>query len=84
LNNEKLGQITSSSPVTGGHINRTSRIETSLGHTFIVKQSAEKKARLFTCEADGLKTLRNAGMRTPEVLSVGDDYLLLEDLESLT
>jgi fructosamine-3-kinase len=84
LNNENLGKITSSSPVTGGHINRTSRIETSLGHTFIVKQSAEKKARLFTCEADGLKTLRNAGMRTPEVLSVGDDYLLLEDLGSQT
>jgi fructosamine-3-kinase len=82
LTNEKLGKITSSSPVAGGHINWTSRIETSLGQTFIVKQSAETKPRLFTCEADGLKTLRKAGTRTPEVLSVGDEYLLLEDLGS--
>jgi fructosamine-3-kinase len=82
LSNGKLGKIISSSPVTGGHINRTSRIGTSLGHTFIVKQTAEQKARLFSCEADGLKTLRQAGMRTPEVLSVGEEYLLLEDLGS--
>jgi fructosamine-3-kinase len=80
LQNEKLGRVTSSLPVSGGHINLTSRIETSLGRTFIVKQTVGAATGLFTCEADGLNTLRNAGMRTPEVLSVGDDYLLLEDL----
>jgi fructosamine-3-kinase len=84
LNNEKLGEITSVTSVTGGQVNQTSRLETSQGHTFIIKQTTEKKARLFDCEADGLKMLRNAGIRTPEVFAVGDEYLLLEDLGSQT
>ena len=80
LDREKLGDVISATAVTGGHVNRTFRLETSLGRTFIIKQSMARKPRLFACEADGLGRLREAGLRTPEVLSVGEEYLLLEDL----
>jgi fructosamine-3-kinase len=84
LTDEKLGLITAVSKVTGGNINQINRLETSQGRTFILKQTAEKQERLFSCEADGLQALRKAGMRTPDVLAVGDDFLLLEDLGDQT
>jgi fructosamine-3-kinase len=84
LDNGSLGEITSSAMVTGGHINKTYRLETSRGYSFILKKSKETIPRLFICEADGLKMLRKAGMRTPDVLAVGDEFLLLEDLGSQT
>lgn len=70
LNEEKLGEITAATTVTGGNVNRISRLETSRGFSCIVKQTIGKQAGLFACEAEGLTRLRKASMRTPDVLSV--------------
>lgn len=69
-------------PVSGGHINDTYRITTTLKASFILKQNATAPTRLFECEAAGLQMLSQAGMRTPKVWAVGADFLLLEDLGS--
>lgn len=74
------GEITSAEQLTGGIINHARRIETSSKISVILKQNSEARPRLFECEADGLNALREAGMRTPDVLAVGDGFLLLEDL----
>lgn len=79
LTENSFGEITSSALVTGGNINQIRRIQTSRQHSFILKQSDGTTPRLFECEAAGLQALREAGMRTPDVLAVGTDFLLMED-----
>lgn len=80
LTKEGFGDVTSAVVLTGGHANQARRIVTARNHSFILKQNQEPLERLFTCEAAGLQALREAGMRTPDVHAVGDDFLLLEDL----
>jgi fructosamine-3-kinase len=82
LRADGFGSVVDVQPLTGGHVNRADRITTSSKASFILKQNASAPDRLFECEADGLELLRQAGMRTPKVWAVGDDYLLLEDLGS--
>jgi len=74
------GEIIAANQLTGGVINDARRIETTSQTSVILKQNTEARPRLFECEAAGLKALREAGMRTPDVLAVGEDFLLLEDL----
>jgi fructosamine-3-kinase len=79
--NSGFGEVVSVTKLTGGHVHQTRRIETRSGISFILKQNnAEGLERLFQCEADGLRVVRDAGMRTPDVSTVGPDFLLLEDL----
>lgn len=64
----------------GGMISLTRRLVTSKG-SFVVKQCASPPLDLYQKEAEGLQALVvEGGPRVPEVLSVGDDHLLLEDL----
>src|SRR3954468_19038768 len=79
--NSGFGEVVSATKLTGGHVHQTRRVETGTGISFILKQNnAEGLERLFQCEADSLRVLRDAGMRTPDVSAVGPDFLLLEDL----
>ncbi|MBZ0304747.1 MAG: fructosamine kinase family protein, partial [Anaerolineae bacterium] len=77
---EGFGEITSVEPLTGGVANLTRRITTTAHISFVLKQNAERWENLFSCEAAGLAALREAGMRTPHVWAVDNDFLLLEDL----
>src|SRR5690349_1508314 len=79
---ENFGTLVKKEILTGGNINQTSRITTSSGTSFILKENAKSPERLFECEAAGLQLLQEAGMRTPKVWAVGLDFLLLEDLGS--
>src|SRR5688572_18935284 len=76
-----FGEISQIEKLNAGHINQNFRLKTSKGNSFILKRN-ELKPRLFEYEAAGLKVLAEAGMRTPDVLAFGDDFLLLEDLGS--
>lgn len=80
LENDGFGAVASVDAVSGGNINKASRVYTASGARFILKQNDGKAVRLFECEAAGLVTLREAGMRTPQVFAWGADFLLLEDL----
>jgi fructosamine-3-kinase len=80
LETQALGGVSTQVRLTGGFANQTSRIQTTFGHTFILKQTTAVADQLFVCEAAGLNMLREAGMRTPDVVAVGPDFLLLEDL----
>ncbi|HEX2622415.1 MAG TPA: fructosamine kinase family protein [Phototrophicaceae bacterium] len=82
LASEGAGEVISADLVTGGNINQIRRIMTASGASFILKQNASAGIRLFECEAGGLQILRETGMRTPDVLAVGTDFLLMEDLGS--
>jgi fructosamine-3-kinase len=84
LKESNSGSITEVQLVTGGFVNQTRRLATAHGHTFILKQNDRPLTDLFTCEAAGLNALREAGMCTPDVLAVGDNFLLLEDLGQST
>lgn len=80
LENDGFGAVTAVDAVSGGNINKASRVHTASGTNFILKQNDGKAPRLFECEAAGLVTLHEAGMRTPQVYATGSDFLLLEDL----
>ncbi len=77
---EDFGEITSVKLLTSGHINKSKRIMTASQVSFVLKQNIGTQGRLFECEAAGLQALRSAGMRTPDVLLMSTDFLLLEDL----
>src|SRR5690349_5207786 len=75
-----FGNILSTEPITSGNINQAFRLKTSRNLSVILKHNDGTQPRMFECEAAGLKALAEAGMRTPEVLGYGADFLLLEDL----
>ncbi len=83
----KLGDITTIETLQGGVISLTRRLITSKHASMIVKQSAQAPvqipADLYACEAHSLSVLKAAGLRTPEVLAMDADFLLLEDLGSV-
>jgi len=58
-------------PVGGGSINQAWRLETTAG-TFFLKCKEAAPAGFFSCEADGLRRLRQAGADVPEVVAVAD------------
>ena len=63
----------------GGMISLTRRVVSEAG-SFVVKQCPSPPENLYQKEAEGLRALVvPGGPRVPEVLSVGDDHLLLED-----
>jgi fructosamine-3-kinase len=71
-------------PLGGGSINRTERIDTSAG-SFVLKSNAAAPPGFFQAEADGLHALASSGtsLVIPRVIACGDDdapFLLLEDL----
>src|SRR5690349_21298947 len=76
------GEIESFESLKGGAVNLTRRLATSSGAKLILKQSPNPPADLYPCEALSLRTLKAAGLRTPNVLAVDADFLLLDDLGS--
>ncbi|MBS2100222.1 fructosamine kinase family protein [Carboxylicivirga linearis] len=66
--------------VGGGCIAQTQVIKTDDGHNYFLKAGFNNS--MFRNEANGLKELSKAGcIRIPKVLAVGDDFLLLENIE---
>ena len=77
-----FGSIVAAEILKGGAVNQTRRLTTNSQTTLILKGSENPPADLYPCEALSLRTLRAAGLRTPAVLAVGADFLLLDDLGS--
>lgn len=62
----------------GGSINMAVALNTSEGQ-FFIKYNEHAPKDMFTIESKGLQTLREANeMHIPEVLGVGEDFLVLE------
>jgi fructosamine-3-kinase len=78
------GAVRGSSPLGGGCINHTLRLETQHGPRVLVKFNLLAPSDLFHCEAEGLAALRTApgGPRVPNVLGVGEGWIVLEYVES--
>ncbi len=68
--------------ITGGCINRCSRLRLADGRSAFLKENSGVGEDFFVAEAGGLRALREAGTPVPEVLSVGPDHLLLSWVES--
>src|SRR6187399_3038341 len=79
---EKLGEISETHMLNGGMISLTRRLNTRSGVSLILKQSRQAPPDMYALEAEGLRVLKDAGLRTPDVLAVSPDYLLLEDVGS--
>lgn len=76
-----LGKIVSRKPVSGGCINQGALISTQEGSSFFLKTNRAVPPDMFPREAEGLIALRvEGGPRVPEVHLIGDQFLLLEDL----
>jgi len=69
-------------PVGGGDINEAFRVVLADGREAFVKTRADAAQGEYASEAAGLRWLSEAGgLRVPEVLDVGEDYLALEWIE---
>jgi len=72
---ERLGKgthLAPPSPVGGGCINPSARLETTGGEAFFLKWNPGADPGMFEAEADGLEALAEpAGLRVPEVLGWG-------------
>ena len=79
LLNEK---IISTSPVSGGCIADSRKIELNSGKTFFLKHLSNTNSKYFEAEALGLELLSESGMvKVPKVIEKGTDFLLLEWIE---
>ncbi len=77
-----FGEVLRLTPVGGGCINHSARLETESGATFFLKQNDQAPPDMFAREAEGLEALARPGApRVPRPYLVGRDFLLLEDLQ---
>jgi len=68
--------------VSGGDIHQAAKLGLRTGDVLFLKFSERPLPRVFEVEAKGLERLRGAGeLRVPEVLAVGETFLLLEWIE---
>jgi fructosamine-3-kinase len=65
--------------LTGGVVNTVWHVR-GPDRDVVLKTSEDAPPSVFQVEAEGLAVLRRHGLRTPEVLDVGADWLLLEAL----
>ena len=74
--------ILSFSPIFGGDINQSAKIETDFG-AFFIKWNLSAPATMFSAEAKGLEILANAnsGLVIPSPILVGDHFLLMDFIE---
>lgn len=76
------GSLASGRPAAGGCINHGTRIETETGAKFFLKTNSRAPVDMFAREAEGLAALASTqALRVPLVHLVGEDFLLLEDLQ---
>ena len=80
---QALGEpISGAGGVGGGCIAQAFTIKTVSGNRYFLKSVAGQQ-NMFRLEAEGLDALRAPGViGVPEVLGVGDDFLILEHLEA--
>jgi len=74
-------------PVTGGDINLTYRLQTTLGNFFIKINSRHKFSRMFESEEEGLAAIRRTNaIAVPEVILQGatenESYLMLQWIDT--
>jgi fructosamine-3-kinase len=74
-----LGKLVGTEPLTGGVTSVVLRLSFERG-SLVYKESDHAQPGMYACEADGLRALRDAGFRAPEVFSFGEDHILIEDL----
>jgi fructosamine-3-kinase len=82
--NAKIQRIT---PVTGGDINLTYRLETTLGNFFVKTNSLHKFPGMFESEEKGLAAIRKTNsIAVPEVILMGnaenESYLILQWIDA--
>jgi fructosamine-3-kinase len=77
---EALGaRVRDAAPIGGGMICHAARVGLTDQTDVFVKWGRDETPDLFAAEADGLRRLRDArAIRVPEVLAVGDSFLVLE------
>ncbi len=79
---EMLGTaVVATAPVAGGDIARATKLRLSDGSTAIMKTLPLAPSGFFETEAQGLRWLAEAGLRTPELLASGPDALILRWVE---
>jgi fructosamine-3-kinase len=75
-------RIVHATPVGGGCINHGTLVETDTGASVFLKWNESAPAGMFDAEVDGLRALRGVdGVRAPEALASGAQWLLLEHVE---
>ena len=76
------GEVLSADPVSGGCIHQSSKLRTAAGGSYFLKTNPEPQTGIFYMEAAGLKALGIPGGPTiPVVYLVGEEFLLLENLQ---
>jgi fructosamine-3-kinase len=79
------GELLRASPVGGGCIHKAQILHTVAGGRFFLKTNQSAPEDMFLREAEGLQALRVEGGPTiPQVILVGEDFLLLEDLQPVS
>lgn len=72
--------IVNHSAQAGGCIANSLRIKTASGNIYFLKQGFS--SNMFICEANGLREIsRSATIKTPKVIAVNQDFILLENIE---
>lgn len=75
-------RVERASAISGGDINEAHAVELADGRRVFVKHNADCPPGMFAAEAEGLGWLRETHtLAVPEVVAVGDDYLVLELIE---
>ncbi|MFD9542275.1 fructosamine kinase family protein [Streptomyces sp. NPDC060022] len=75
------GSVTATERLCGGTISATSRIRTTTGTSYVLKESVGLPRDLYRLEAQGLRQLASAYcLLTPTVHLHGRGFLLLKDL----
>lgn len=75
------GQIVRSEGISGGSINETGRLYLDRGKSLFIKRQDHAPEDMFSAEAAGLQALQAATtLRIPDVIYIGQDFLVLEDL----
>lgn len=83
LSQQVCDEVRSIESMHGGMISQVLRVTLPDSSTLVIKQLPNAPAELFACEAAGLSALKLPnGPIVPEVYSVGDDYLIMQDLGS--
>ena len=76
------GKVLSADPVEGGCIHQARSLRTAAGGRYFLKINPSPSPGMFSTEADGLQALQvTGGPVIPQVFLIGEDFLLLEDLQ---
>jgi fructosamine-3-kinase len=81
LREGKYGLVIGEERLHGGITSLVLRLTFGDGRSLVYKESDHSGPGMYHCEADGLRALDHEGCpRVPQVFSVGEDHLLIEDL----